>query len=162
MTTRGLGKRRKSHASTNPETLGNRFRRTRGGSVAVLHPLGVRRENLGLSADASGCSCSYQVVAVHKVKKDGPSMPYTYRDVYFVTTSGDTEADVQACAVAFGHDMTSETQFTRCHAFPSLHSAQMQADNVATCELARSEQTPYMDAKKVQVVLQRVATCDIG
>ena len=109
-----------------------------------------------------GFRLTHQVVAVHEVKKDGPSMPYTYRDVYFVTTSGDTEADVQACALAFGHDMTSETQFTRCHAFLSHHSAQMQADSVATCELARSQQTPYMDAKKVQVVLQRVATCDIG
>ena len=109
-----------------------------------------------------GFRMTHQVVAVHDVKKEGPSMSYTYRDAYFVTTPGNTEADVKACALAFGHDMTSETQFTRCHAFPSLHSAQMQADNVATCELARSEQTPYMDAKKVQVVLQRVATCDIG
>lgn len=109
-----------------------------------------------------GFRLTHQVVAVHDVKKEGLSMPYTYRDVYFVTTPGNTEADVRACALAFGHDMTSETQFTRCHAFPSLHSAQMQADNVATCELAHSEQTPYMDAKKVQVVLQRVATCDIG
>lgn len=109
-----------------------------------------------------GFRLSHQVVAVNEVRKDGQYMPYVHRDVYFITQPGNATVDVQACAAAFGHDTTSETQFTRCHAFLTVHSAQMQADNVATCELARSEQTPYMDAQKVRVVLQRVATCDIG
>lgn len=109
-----------------------------------------------------GFRLGHQVVAVSEVKQNGQHMPYTYRDVYFVTTPENAMTDVKACAVAFGHGITSETRFTRCHAFLSHHSAQMQADSVATCELARSQQTPYMDAKKVQVVLRRVATCDIG
>lgn len=91
-------------------------------------------------------------------------MPYTYRDVYFVATPGSAEADVKACATAFGHDMTSETQFTRCHAFLSEHSARMQMDvsKSIRCETAHSEQTPYMDAQKVEVIIERVAPCDIG
>ncbi|WP_414657219.1 hypothetical protein ACINK0_02210 [Deinococcus sp. VB343] len=111
-----------------------------------------------------GFRLTHQVVAVHEVKKDGPSMPYTYRDVYFVTTPGNTEADVKACALAFGHDMTSETQFTRCHAFLSEHSARMQMDvsKSIRCEAAHSEQTPYMDAQKVEVIIERVTPCDIG
>ncbi|WP_261664203.1 hypothetical protein [Deinococcus sp. Marseille-Q6407] len=107
---------------------------------------------------------AHRVVAVKDVTRDGPSMPFSYRDVYFVTTPESAEADVKACAAAFGHDMTSETQFTRCHAFLSAHSAQlqMQASKAIKCEIAHSEQTPYMDAKTVKVVIERVATCDLG
>lgn len=109
-----------------------------------------------------GFRLTHQVIAVHDVKKDGPSMPYTYRDVYFVTTPGNAEADVKACAAAFGHDITSETQFTRCHAFLTVNGAQRQADNAATCEHDFSEQMPYMDAESVKVMRQKGQNCDLG
>lgn len=109
-----------------------------------------------------GFRLTHQVVAVHDVKKDGPSMPYTYRDVYFVTTSGSAEADIKACATAFGHDITSETQFTRCHAFLTVNGAQVQANNAATCGHNFSEQTPYMGSDSVKITRQKGKNCDLG
>lgn len=100
-----------------------------------------------------GFRLTHRVVAVTDVKRDSEYMPYTYRDVYFVTNHREKEAAVKACAVAFGHDLTSETQFTRCHAFASAAIAKMVTNGGTNCQIASSEQGPYTDARTVKVVI---------